>query len=131
MATKRYLYANGKRKTAVARVRMFDKGEGNIIVNEKPIKEYFSGVYIANVLSPLTLTDNKKRFDITILVKGGGYSSQADACRHAISKALVELDAEYRLSLKQAGFITRDSRVKERKKPGLKRARRAPQWAKR
>ena len=88
-------------------------------------------IYIENVYAPLTLTNTKKDFDISIKVLGGGYCSQSEACRHAISKALIDYNPELRIALKQAGFLTRDSRVKERKKPGLKRARRAPQWAKR
>lgn len=131
MATKRYFYANGKRKSAVSRIRLYEKGEGKITINDRPIKEYFPIDYIKNVLAPLVITDNKKNFDITILVKGGGVSAQSEACRHGISKALLEYNPEYRLALKQEGFLTRDSRTKERKKPGLKRARRSPQWAKR
>lgn len=127
----RYFYANGKRKTAVARVRLYEKGKGEIVVNNKPVDEYFFGTLIGNIKSPLKIADVVKNFDITVKVVGGGVSSQADAVRHGISKALLEFDPELRSQLKKAGLLTRDSRTKERKKFGLKRARRAPQWAKR
>lgn len=126
-----YFYANGKRKTSVARVRLYAEGKGDILVNGKPMKEYFFGALVGNVLAPLKLVDLQKSFDITVVVTGGGVSSQADAVRHGIAKALLEYDPNLRLTLKKAGLLTRDSRVKERKKFGLKRARRAPQWAKR
>jgi len=127
----RYFYANGKRKTAVARVRLYENGTGKIVVNEQPIDDYFFGILIGNVKSPLKLTTTQKTFDISVKVIGGGISSQSDAVRHGIAKALLEFDPGFRADLKKAGFLTRDSRVKERKKFGLKRARRAPQWAKR
>ncbi len=126
-----YFYANGKRKTSVARVRLYENGKGEIIVNNKPINEYFFGEHITSIKAPLKMANALKMFDITVLVEGGGISSQADALRHGISKALLEYDPELRSQLKKIGFLTRDSRVKERKKFGLKRARRAPQWAKR
>lgn len=126
-----YFYANGKRKTSVARVRLYENGKGEIVINNKPITDYFFGELIPSVKAPLKIANAMKLFDITALVEGGGVSSQADAVRHGISKALLEYDPELRSQLKKAGFLTRDSRVKERKKPGLKRARRAPQWAKR
>jgi small subunit ribosomal protein S9 len=131
MANKTFFYAKGKRKNSIARARVYNQGEGNITVNDRDIKAYFFGTYVSNVLAPLKLTETHKKFDINILVSGGGYSSQSDACRHAIAKALLEYDPLVRLVLKHAGYLTRDSRIKERKKPGLKRARRAPQWAKR
>ena len=127
----RYFYANGKRKTSVARVRLYEDGKGEIIVNNKPVDEYFFGELIGSVKAPLKMANALKLFDITALIQGGGVSSQADALRHGISKALLEYDPELRKELKKAGFLTRDSRTKERKKFGLKRARRAPQWAKR
>ena len=127
----RYFYANGKRKSAVARVRLYENGKGDIVVNNKPVDEYFFGTLIGNVHAPLKLANAAKLFDITVKVVGGGVSSQADAVRHGISKALLEYDPELRKALKSAGYLTRDSRTKERKKFGLKRARRAPQWAKR
>lgn len=126
-----YYYAVGKRKSSIAQIRLYKNGKGECTVNDKDLKEYFHGLYIGNVLSPLKLTGQSKNFDISIKVKGGGFSSQSDAARHGISLALLEFDPELRTQLKQEGLITRDSRVKERKKPGLKRARRAPQWAKR
>ncbi len=126
-----YFYANGKRKTSVARVRLYENGKGEIIVNNKPVDEYFFGELIGSIKAPLKMANALKLFDITALIKGGGIASQADALRHGISKALLEYDPELRSELKKAGFLTRDSRVKERKKYGLKRARRAPQWAKR
>lgn len=126
-----YFYANGKRKTSVARVRLYENGKGEIIINNKPIHDFFFGELITSVKAPLKIANAFKLFDITALVEGGGVSSQADAVRHGISKALLEYDPELRSQLKKAGFLTRDSRTKERKKPGLKRARRAPQWAKR
>lgn len=126
-----YFYANGKRKTSVARVRLYENGKGDIIVNNKQVDDYFFGTLIGNIKAPLKLANAMKLFDITALVVGGGVSAQSDAIRHGISKALLEYDPELRKVLKTAGFLTRDSRVKERKKPGLKKARRAPQWAKR
>ena len=126
-----YFYANGKRKTSVARVRLYENGKGEIIVNNKPVTDYFFGELIGSIKAPLKIANALKLFDITALIKGGGVASQADALRHGISKALLEYDPELRSELKKAGFLTRDSRVKERKKYGLKRARRAPQWAKR
>ena len=126
-----YFYANGKRKTSVARVRLYENGKGEIIINDKPLTEYFFGELVTSVKAPLKMANALKLFDVTALVEGGGVSSQADAVRHGISKALLEYDPELRKELKKAGFLTRDSRNKERKKYGLKRARRAPQWAKR
>lgn len=126
-----YFYANGKRKTSVARVRMYENGKGEIVVNNKPFSEYFFGELMTSVKAPLKMANALKLFDIIALIEGGGISSQADALRHGISKALLQYDPELRSQLKKAGFLTRDARVKERKKPGLKRARRAPQWAKR
>lgn len=126
-----YFYANGKRKTSVARVRLYENGKGEIIINNKPVDEYFFGELIGSIKAPLKIANALKLFDVTALIQGGGVASQADALRHGISKALLEYDPELRSQLKKAGFLTRDSRVKERKKYGLKRARRAPQWAKR
>ncbi len=127
----KYFSACGKRKTSVARVRLYENGKGDITVNGKPAKDFFYGTLIGGIKAPLKLANALKLFDVTALVIGGGVSSQADAVRHGISRALLEYDPELRQSLKKAGFLTRDSRIKERKKYGLKRARRAPQWAKR
>ena len=126
----KYFYANGKRKTSIARIRLYE-GKGEIIVNENSLEDYFFGTLIGNVKAPLKLVDMLKRFDITVKVTGGGISSQAEAVRHGIAKALIVFDPELRTPLKRAGFLTRDARVKERKKFGLHRARRAPQWSKR
>lgn len=126
-----YFYANGKRKTSVAKVRLYENGTGDIFINNKGINEYFFGELITSIKAPLKIANALKMFDVVAMAEGGGISSQADALRHGISKALLEYDPDLRPQLKKAGFLTRDSRVKERKKPGLKRARRAPQWAKR
>lgn len=126
-----YVYANGKRKTAIARVRLY-KGTGRIVVNGKDAKDYFSTEEMINVfMAPLVLTKNEKRFDISAMVSGGGIQGQAEALRHGIAKGLLEVEHEYRSTLKPEGFLTRDSRVKERKKFGLHKARRAPQFSKR
>ena len=129
---KEYFYSNGKRKTSVARVRIFAKGKGDIEINDKPMAEFCKvKIYKGIILSPLKLVGLQKEFDITVKVEGGGPNSQAEAIRHGIAKALTVYNSELRPTLKHAGLLTRDSRVKERKKPGLKRARRAPQWCKR
>lgn len=128
-----YLEAIGRRKTAVARIRLWTKkGKEEFLVNSKPYQNYF----ISKELQQITIASLKKmksldRFQISARVRGGGIHSQAEAVRHGISRALVLFNQEYRKKLKKAGFLTRDPRMKERKKPGLKRARRAPQWRKR
>jgi small subunit ribosomal protein S9 len=127
-----YYYGCGKRKTSVARVRLYPKGKGLVTVNGKELKDYFKLSTSAGVItSPLKLTSTAKEFDVSVLVEGGGTSAQADAIRHGIARALLIYDDTLRLTLKKAGFLTRDARIKERKKPGLKRARRAPQFSKR
>lgn len=127
-----YFYANGKRKTSVACVRLHKDGKGVITVNGRSFENYFPVFTDQDkVTSPLRATNNAKTFDITVKVHGGGIHSQAEAVRHGIAKALLGFNAEYRSVVKPLGFLTRDSRVKERKKYGLKRARRAPQWQKR
>ena len=132
MESKRpYFYSVGKRKTAVARIRLFQEGSGAITVNGLPIKKYLAGTQIECAMASLILTNNKSTMDVEAIVLGGGKSAQADAIRHGISRALLLLNPEFRHQLKQAGFLRRDSRVKERKKPGLHRARRAPQFSKR
>lgn len=132
MTERKYIYANGKRKTAVAKVRLYPNGKGQITINGMPIKEYFvSDSQFTAVYAPLKLAGLEKTVDLSVLLFGGGIIGQAEALRHGISKALVEYKAELRPTLKKEGFLTRDPRMKERKKPGLKRARRAPQWAKR
>ncbi|MBI2453394.1 30S ribosomal protein S9 [Candidatus Peregrinibacteria bacterium] len=129
---RKYYYANGKRKTAICRVRMHENGTGVITINEKPIEKYFTvKTDLDAIYSPLKMTHKLKMFDISIIALGGGIHAQAQAARHGIAKALLEVDETVRTTLKRAGFLTRDARMKERKKYGLKRARRAPQWQKR
>lgn len=121
----------GRRKSSVARV-ILTPGTGNIVVNGIPAKEYLpSDILLMIVDQPLELTNTKDKFDIQVNVYGGGYSGQAGAIRHGVARALLEASSDYRPALKAAGFLTRDARVKERKKYGLKKARRAPQFSKR
>lgn len=127
-----YHYANGKRKSAIARVRLYEKGTGEITINGMDIKDFCNTAEeMEKVLSPLKLTGNLNKFTITIKVEGGGAMAQAEAARHGIAKALTVMDNGLRTTLKKVGYIRRDSRVKERKKFGLKRARRSPQFSKR
>ena len=131
MAEKVCYYATGKRKESIAKVRLFP-GKGKIIVNSKDFKDYFGRDSLTTmILEPLKLTGTDDAYDIVAVLKGGGISGQAGAIRHAISKALLEINGEFRPILKREGFITRDSRVKERKKYGLKKARKRPQFSKR
>jgi|TARA_Y100000310_G_C20578220_1_gene761576 small subunit ribosomal protein S9 len=131
-STKRqYFYSAGKRKSAIARVKIFADGGGGLEVNGKDPKEYFSSLQVENALAPLTLVGKKGEFDVEVRVLGGGKSAQSDAVRHGISRALLLFDPELRSQLKREGFLRRDARIKERKKPGLKGARRAPQFSKR
>ena len=126
-----YNYGTGRRKTAVARV-FIKPGTGNIIVNGKPLDEFFSretGRMI--VRQPLVLTENQERFDIMVNVTGGGESGQAGAVRHGITRALIDYDSELKASLRKEGFVTRDAREVERKKVGLRKARRRKQFSKR
>lgn len=126
-----YLEAVGRRKTATARVRLFT-GQGRIVVNGQPVDEYFDReMDILHLQEPLEATDTTGSFDISVLVKGGGIRGQAGAVRHGIARALALADANLRPELRQSGYLTRDARAKERKKPGLKRARKAPQYTKR
>ena len=123
--------AVGRRKTAIARVRI-NPGEGRILINEKTPLQYLGRRALEmEVLQPLRVTENLRRYDISVRVKGGGVSGQAGAIAHGISRALAEQEGELRPQLKQAGLLTRDARMKERKKYGLKRARKAPQYTKR
>lgn len=132
MATPRpFHYGLGKRKSAIAKVRIFQEGEGKATVNELPLNKYFFSTHGENALAPLALIEKLKQFDIDVTVEGGGKPAQSDAIRLGISRALLLMDPALRSQLKQAGFLRRDSRIKERKKPGLHRARRAPQFAKR
>jgi small subunit ribosomal protein S9 len=124
-------YGTGRRKSSVARVRLVP-GEGRIVVNSRDIKDYIpSAALIEDIKQPLNLTETTGNYDVLVNVSGGGTSGQAGAIRHGISRALLEADPEYRATLKRAGMLTRDARAKERKKPGLKGARRAPQFSKR
>lgn len=126
-----YYYGLGRRKEAVARVRLYP-GKGQILVNDKDITEgYFSKILIDRLIQPLKLTGTEGKFKITVKAEGGGKTGQAEAVRLGISRALIEFNPEFRTTLKKAGFLTRDQREKERKKYGLKRARKAPQFAKR
>ena len=121
----------GRRKTAIARVRLVP-GEGKILINKRDIEEFFGmGTLKMMVRQPLVLVEAMDRFDVLVSVHGGGTTGQAGAIRHGISRALVKADAELKPALKKAGFLTRDSRMVERKKYGLKGARRAPQFSKR
>ena len=123
--------AVGRRKKAIARVRLMP-GEGNIIINKRDIENYFGLETLKTVVrQPLTLTETLARFDVVVNVHGGGYTGQAGAIRHGIARALVKADEELKPAIKKAGFLTRDPRMKERKKYGLKAARRAPQFSKR
>lgn len=127
-----YLYAVGRRKSATSRVRYYKKGEGKFLINEKEVKDYFPTESLQKlVLTPLEKTRQKLEGNITIKVQGGGKKGQAESVRHGLARILVLLDEKHKKILKKAGLLTRDARIKERKKPGLKKARRAPQWSKR
>ena len=124
-------HGTGRRKKSIARVYL-TPGKGNIIVNKRELDDYF-GLETLKVIvrQPLVATDTVDKFDILVNVKGGGYTGQAGAIRHGIARALLQADADFRPVLKKAGYLTRDPRMKERKKYGLKGARRAPQFSKR
>ena len=129
---KKYNYGTGRRKASVARVRVYENGTGSIIINGRDINDYFGLDTLKLVVNqPLVTADLVGKVDVVVTVAGGGVSGQAGAIRHGISRALVTLNPEYRAALKAAGFMTRDPRMKERKKYGLKAARRAPQFSKR
>jgi|SRR6185503_11269075 len=129
--TGRYIFATGRRKTSVANVRLFH-GDGDTVINKKPFTSYFYSSVDQNMaLRPFALTGLAKDFYFVAHVNGGGIHSQAHAVSHGLARAIAEASPESRLVLKKNGVLTRDDRKKERKKPGLKRARRAPQWAKR
>ena len=130
MANTKY-YGTGRRKSSVARVYLVP-GTGKITINKRDMDEYFGLETLKVVVSqPLTATETADKFDVLVNVRGGGYTGQAGAIRHGIARALLNVDADYRPVLKKAGFLTRDPRMKERKKYGLKAARRAPQFSKR
>ena len=129
---RKFNYGTGRRKSSVARVRVYETGTGSIIINGRDIDDYFGLETLKLVVrQPLVATDLVGKVDIVVTVAGGGVSGQAGAIRHGISRALVTMNAEYHPTLKAAGFMTRDPRMKERKKYGLKAARRAPQFSKR
>ncbi len=131
MAKTEKYYGTGRRKKSIARVYLVP-GKGNVTINKRSMDDYF-GLETLKVIvrQPLAATDNIEKFDVIVNVCGGGYTGQAGAIRHGIARALIQVDAEYRPVLKKAGFLTRDPRMKERKKYGLKAARRAPQFSKR
>ena len=129
---KKYFYGTGRRKSSVARVRVYENGTGSIIINGRDINNYFGLETLKLVVrQPLVTTELVDKVDVVVSVCGGGVSGQAGAIRHGIARALLTVNPEYRASLKAAGFLTRDPRMKERKKYGLKAARRAPQFSKR
>lgn len=131
MAKTTKFYGTGRRKSSVARVYL-TPGTGKIVINKKDMDDYF-GLETLKIIvkQPLVATNTVDKYDVLVNVKGGGFTGQAGAIRHGISRALLEADADFRATLKKAGYLTRDSRMKERKKPGLKKARRAPQFSKR
>ena len=129
---KKYFYGTGRRKSSVARVRVYENGTGSVIINGRDINDYFGLETLKLVVNqPLVAADLVGKVDLVVTVTGGGVSGQAGAIRHGLSRALVTLNPEYRAALKAAGFMTRNPRMKERKKYGLKAARRAPQFSKR
>jgi small subunit ribosomal protein S9 len=131
MTEARYYYGTGRRKTAVARVRLYP-GNGDIVINGKPMSDYFDREHDRQaIMLPLQTTEMTSKFSVMVKVLGGGVSGQAGAVSHGISRALVEADPDLQQSLRRSGLLTRDSRGKERKKFGLKRARKAPQYTKR
>lgn len=132
MAEQRYYEGVGRRKAATARVRLYDGGNGTVLVNDRPLDEYFSRrLDMVHLLEPLRVTQLADRFNVSVKVIGGGITGQAGAIRLGVARALLKWDPELRPRLRRAGFLTRDAREKERKKPGLKRARKAPQYTKR
>ena len=128
----KYVEAVGRRKTAVARVRLYAKGKRDILVNNKDYQVYFPDLEMQKtILQPLEVMKSEDKFSVSVKVKGGGLHSQAEALRHGLAQTLVKFNADFRKRLKKSGFLTRDPRMRERKKFGLKRARRGPQWSKR
>ena len=126
-----YFYGTGRRKSSVARV-FLKSGNGEIVINRKGIDDYFGAETLKMIVrQPFAVTETEGQYDVMVTVRGGGFTGQAGAIRHGISRALLKVDGEFRPTLKKAGFLTRDPRMKERKKYGLKAARRAPQFSKR
>ena len=124
--------ATGRRKNSIARVRLTPNGKGNFVINKKNIEEYFNlGVYRLVANQPFEITGTMGKYDVVVNVNGGGLSGQAGAIRHGVARALVKADESLKAEIKKAGFLTRDARIKERKKYGLKKARKAPQFRKR
>jgi small subunit ribosomal protein S9 len=132
-STNQYYYGLGRRKTAVAQARVYLTGDGTITVNSRDAADYFGqrDALIGMIHAPLRALDPNMQYSVTVRVSGGGVSSQAGAVRHAIARALVRMNPEAKPTLRKGGYLTRDPRMKERKKPGLKRARKAPQYTKR
>ena len=129
---RKYSYGTGRRKSSVARVRVYENGTGSIIINGRDMDDYFGLETLKLIVrQPLISTDMLGKVDIVVTVAGGGVSGQAGAIRHGVARALLGVNPEFRAALKAAGFLTRDPRMKERKKYGLKAARRAPQFSKR
>jgi small subunit ribosomal protein S9 len=130
--SEQYYEGVGRRKAATARVRLYSDGNGDFVVNGKKLLDYFTrGGDADNLLEPLKVVGMLDRFDVSVKVKGGGVTGQSDAVRLGVARALLKVDPDLRPVLRRGGYLTRDSRVKERKKPGLKRARKAPQYTKR
>ena len=132
--TGEYFYGVGRRKTSTAQVRLYPSGGAHpqMVVNDKPVNEYFSRpVDLRHVRQPLDVTGTNNQFLVSVVVRGGGVTGQAEAVRHGIARALLRANPDHRAALRKAGFLTRDPREKERKKPGLKRARKRPQYTKR
>lgn len=129
----RYVEAVGRRKTSVARVRIFSKSKPEFLVNDKQVNVYFLTAELRNIIEdPIKkMKASEDKLKITVKISGGGIHSQAEALRHGISRALIKMNPDFRKRLKKAGFLTRDARMKERRKFGLKKARKAPQWSKR
>jgi len=130
--TGKYFYGLGRRKSSIAQVRLYQKGKGEILVNDAIFSDYFNfPTWQLTVLAPLTETNLADKFDAVVKVTGGGKRGQTEAIRLGIARALLEFDKNLRPALKAKGYLSRDQRIKERKKPGLKGARRSPQWSKR
>lgn len=131
--TELYYYEGiGRRKTATARVRIYPGGDGNFVINDRPLEEYFPRVGdVETVMAPLRATEQEGRLNVSVHVNGGGVTGQSGAVLHGLARALLRLDPELGPVLRQGGYLSRDARMKERKKPGLKRARKAPTYTKR
>ncbi len=131
LSSAKYIRTVGRRKTAVAQVRLYFPGKGEFVINDKKASDFFSEDNLNTILQPLKTCSKIKDFDFTVIVKGGGSFGQIEAIRHGVARALLKYDPELKAVLKTNGYLTRDPRQKERKKPGLKKARKAPQWSKR